>query len=264
MIWIVHGNIGNVKESFSIPVTGDFIHPPVEKGKWIEVLYDPSATRNWLSGRSLRVIIRTDAANSGQIAMKHTALCYCPLIFSLIILSIMRFRCRDVIVEKLGAHALPLIIIVLFGASCVQPHNLMRFSKTIQKYSGDNNANALIGLIELDGVPPELAEDMKRSIRSMLDSGRLETKSLKIAKFSDYNPTSGAPGKHNGIRLKWNKRPTHWIILNAFVARDDGNVDDQIKTSLKMEFAVVESNGRWVIVGPTYEIAPSVNPTRQP
>jgi hypothetical protein len=130
--------------------------------------------------------------------------------------------------------------------------SLQGFSIQIRESYEKKDGDWILRQTDTNGVPAEIVSAQSQFLKFFYGFGNLEVVSVETFKFVDYKPTS-APGEFQGRKLRFIGKPTHWVVLKAQSPKTKSGEEGATKTEVKLEFAVLQKDGRWGFAGATYE-----------
>ena len=130
-------------------------------------------------------------------------------------------------------------------------NSLEGFSRLIRESYEKKDGAWMLKHSDTNGVPDEILAAQEQMFRAFWGIGGLEVTSVQTFRFDDYKPVA-APGEYQGRKLRFITKPTHWVVLKAQSPKLKDGKPNPVKTSVALEFPVIQQKGEWRIVGGTY------------
>lgn len=257
--WILNGLVEGRSERLVIPLNGGN-QPPFAESDLLQVRYNPDGATVVFAGRSLRAITLDDYSVVGRKVAVSAACFFGPLVAVALLWFVRRLRrgSLNTADKYRGAIQVCAIVVALACSGCGRAQapasgGLEGLSQDLKVFYERGDTNALVAQVSTSGVPPVLLEAMKQSLLLPVGLGKVEVNSSRVFPVSEYKPTTGVPGVHEGKKLRWAVMPTHWLVLETSLQPPSQAVGGRLSTSIKLEFAVAEIGGQWRIIGPAYD-----------
>ncbi len=151
-------------------------------------------------------------------------------------------------------HLITLLILCLSvsaAGNTNSPSSLQSFSKQIRESFERKDSDWIVKHTDTNGVPAEIVSAHSQMLKWFFDYGKLEVASVDTFAFGDYRP-SAAPGEFQGRKLRFIGKPTHWVVLKAQSPKSKPGEEAEARKDIKLEFAVIQKEGRWNLAGATY------------
>lgn len=258
--WILYGHIEGRSEKFSVPWKSSANQSPFAIGDSVQVRYNSERATIGLAGRNVRAITLDEYSTVGRNLAVSAAGFFGPVVAVALLWFVRRLRRGSLnAADKYGgAIQVCAILVALACGGCGRAQGpasggLKGLSQDLKVFYERGDTNALVAQISTNGVPPVLLEAMKQSLLLPVSLGKVEVNSSRVFPVSEYKPTTGVPGVHEGKKLRWAVTPTHWLVLETSLQPPSQADGGRLSTSIKLEFAVAEIGGRWRIIGPAYD-----------